>query len=269
MKPTQREIAYRHIRRKLIDGMLSSGARLSPVTLAEEIGISHTPVREAISQLESEGLVVYSAHRGAFVKNLTRRELVEVIDIRTTLECHAAAEAARRISPDQLRELDERWLDFCQIMAAIVDADNRDMAERSAAWSLADLRFHMVLFRAAGNRLALRVIEDNRIMTLMFCRRVESPGILEDRSADHEKNFQVHKDIHDAVCRRDPKAARRAMAMHMRRARKNLLDHFDGMPRPRESESRLPEDFPESARDAVLAIVRGQQPVDGTGHSSK
>lgn len=269
MKPTQREIAYRHIRRKLIDGTLPGGARLSPVALASEIGVSHTPVREAIGQLESEGLVVCSAHRGAFVKKLSRRDLVEVIDIRTTLECHAAAEAARRINADQLRELDGRWQELCQVMAALVDADGPELADRAAAWSLADLQFHMVLFRAAGNRLAMRVIEDNRIMTMMFGHRVDWPKVLADRTLDQQLNFRVHKDIYDAIRRRDPKAARRAMAAHMRRARKNLLGRFDWLQQPRESESHLERDYPESVREAVRAIVRGQQAVDGTRQAAK
>jgi DNA-binding GntR family transcriptional regulator len=269
VKTTQREIAYRHIRRRLIDGSLCSGAKLSPVALAEDIGISHTPVREAISQLESEGLVVCSAHRGAYVRKLTRRELVDVIDMRTTLECHAAAEAARRISPAQLHELGDRWQDLCQFMAALANVDDSKLSEQATAWTLADLQFHMVLYRAAGNRLALRVIEDNRIMTMMFGHHVDLPKMVEDRISDREKNFQVHKDIFDAVRLRDPKAARRAMAVHMRRARKNLLAGFDWAPQPSDSESNLLRDYPESVQEAIRTIVHDHQTDKNSNLSAK
>jgi DNA-binding GntR family transcriptional regulator len=256
MKPSQREIAYRHIRRRLIEGTLTTGARLSPVALAGEIGISHTPVREAISQLQSEGLVVHSSHRGAFVKALTRHELVEVIDLRTTLECHAAAEAARRIDPDQLRELDERWQDFCRANEACDLATDVELEELGPKFHLADLCFHMVLLRAAGNRLAMRVIEDNRIMTMMFGHRTDSPKSWADRGVWRDANLQVHKDIFEAVRRHDPKAARRAMAIHMHRAGKTMLARFDWLQQPPDSNSSLLRDFPDSLREAIRSIER-------------
>ena len=91
MKFTQRENAYQQIRQRLLDGGLPAGVRLSPTALAREIGISHIPVREAITQLQSEGLVVHFAHRGTFVKGMDRQELVDMIEIRSVLECYAAA----------------------------------------------------------------------------------------------------------------------------------------------------------------------------------
>ena len=68
--------AYEHIRQKLFDGNLEEGDRLSPVELGAEIGVSHIPVREVITQLASEGLVVQGARQGAFVKQMQRQELL-------------------------------------------------------------------------------------------------------------------------------------------------------------------------------------------------
>ena len=112
MKQTQRENAYHHIRQKLLAGDLPAGGRISAAAMAREMGISHIPVREAISQLRSEGLIVHQSHRGAFAKVMSRIELADLIEFRAVLEGHAAAQAARRISPAQLRELDERWHDL-------------------------------------------------------------------------------------------------------------------------------------------------------------
>jgi DNA-binding GntR family transcriptional regulator len=255
---TQREQAYQHIRRRLIEGSLSTGARLSPTALAREIGMSHTPVREAISQLKSEGLVVHTAHQGAFVRQPTRHELVEIVDIRTTLECNAAVQAARRIGREHLQELDERWQDLCQAIQAFNTPPDGGEDQLGVRWVLADLQFHMVLLRAAGNRLAMRIIEDHRIMTMMFGYRTGSPEDLTNRFGNCNKNLQIHRDIYDAVRRRDPKAARRAMAIHMRRAGKNILARFDWLQRPRDPESSLLRDYPESLREAVRAIECGE-----------
>src|SRR5271169_1260355 len=94
--------AYEHIRKRLLSGDLAPGASLSPALLAKEIGISHTPVREAISQLESEGLVERLPRLGARVRLIDRRELEELFELRETLEADAAAWAAERISEEQI-----------------------------------------------------------------------------------------------------------------------------------------------------------------------
>ena len=80
--PTLKQRAYRYIRQAMSEGVLSAGDRLSPAALAKEIGISHIPVREAISQLYSEGLVEQLPRRGAFVRRPGREELVELIAIK-------------------------------------------------------------------------------------------------------------------------------------------------------------------------------------------
>jgi DNA-binding GntR family transcriptional regulator len=256
-QPTQRELAYEHIRRKLIEGALSTGARLSPTALAREIGMSHTPVREAISQLQSEGLVVQTAHQGAFVRQPTRHELVDIIEIRTTLECAAVAQAARRIDREQLREFDERWKELHRAIEALRALPDAREGRLETDWALADLQFHMMLLRAAGNRLAMRIIEDHRIMTMMFGNRTGSLETLSGWEDECVQNLQVHRDIYDAVRRRDAKAARRAMIVHMRRARKNILSQFDRSQRPSDA-GRGFLAAPESLRQAIRAIERGE-----------
>jgi len=259
---TQRELAYRHIRRKLIEGALPTGARLSPTALAREIGMSHTPVREAISQLQSEGLVVQTAHQGAFVRQPTRHELVEIIEIRTTLECAAAAQAARRIDGGQLRELDQHWNELQRSIEALKTSPDARSDRLETDWALADLQFHMMLLRAAGNRLAMRIIEDHRIMTMMFGNRTAPPETLPAPPEERDANLQVHRDIYDAVRRHDPKAARRAMAIHMRRAGKNILAHFDRLQRPRDPDGSFLAECPEALLRALRAIERGES-TDG------
>lgn len=254
MKQTQREYAYRHIRRKLAEGTLSAGERLSPAALAREIGVSHIPVREAISQLHSEGVVVHVAHRGAFVKGADRRDLVDLIEMRTLMECHAVGQAAQRISVAQLQELDQRWAGMCRAAEAFDVPSGADLCEPLRNWLLADLPFHMVLLRAAGNRRVIRVIEETRVMTHMFGYRTDSPAAWANPAAFGTTNLRLHKDIYEAVRRHDAKAARRAMAVHMRRAGKNMLARFDWLQRQSDPASALVGDFPESVRETVRDI---------------
>ena len=256
MKQTQRERAYHHIRRKLAQGDLPAGVRLSPAALAGEIGVSHIPVREAISQLRSEGLIVHVAHRGAFVKGADRQDLVDLVELRMLLECHAAARAARRISSVQLQELEERWKALCRMAEAFHVPPRTDLREPLREWLLVDLAFHTVLLRAAGNRRVIRVIQDMHIMTQMFGYRTDPPAAWADPAAFAAENLRVHEDIYEAVRGHDPKAARRAMVAHMRRAGKNMLARFDWLQRQEGLDSSSVGDFPESMRELVRGIQR-------------
>lgn len=255
VKQTQREHAYQYVRRKLMEGAFPAGTRLSPIALAREIGTSHTPVREAISQLQSEGLIEYSAHRGAFVKEGDRHDLVDLIEMRTIVECQAASLAARRISPVQLQELDEAWEGLCRTATKFDIPPGTDPRPPLQEWLLHDLVFHMVLIRAAGNRHLLRVIEDLRIMTQMFGYRSDPPAAWKDPVTFVTGNLRVHQDVYEAVRRRDSKAARRAMMVHMRRARRNLLSRFDWLQRQDSLNSALAKEFPDSVRDLVHDVA--------------
>src|SRR5690554_6680547 len=113
---TQKQRAYDFIREKLIAGELHPGTRLSDVALSKEIGVSRTPVREAINQLASEDLVELVPHNGAFVKVPDEQELVELYDVRQLLETYAVTRAAAQINPGNLRKLEE----MIDLMDAII-----------------------------------------------------------------------------------------------------------------------------------------------------
>ncbi len=151
MPLTLKQHAYQVILDKLMAGSLAPGVRLSDDALARELGISRSPIREAISQLSTEGLVEYRPRSGAYVKALSRREYEELYDIREALEGHAAAKAAERISGADLGELTE----LVAAMRAIA-CECRDAAPGTAGAELTerflsnDLRFHLAILRAPG-----------------------------------------------------------------------------------------------------------------------
>jgi DNA-binding GntR family transcriptional regulator len=109
------DIAYRQIRRAIITGELRSGDKLQEARLAELIGVSRTPVREALSRLGAEGLVVMERYRKTTVAHFTEKDVVERFRLRAMLEGHAAGRAATRITPAQLAELEaiEEKLEAC------------------------------------------------------------------------------------------------------------------------------------------------------------
>lgn len=252
VKITQRETAYLTIRDRMVSGSLLPGARLSPAHLARDLGISHIPVREAISQLSTEGWVVHLAHKGAFVRRIERQELVDLIEMRSIMECHGASKAARHISKTQLAELDTRWEELCRIAAEFKQLPpGTDLRELLGEWLLADLSFHMVLLKAAGNRHVMRVMNEARMMTQMFGYRTDHPAAWTNPPSFAESNLAVHRAVYEAVRAQDAKAAKRAMLQHMKLARKNLLARFDWMQRQSDLAQAGAVEFPESMRELV------------------
>jgi DNA-binding GntR family transcriptional regulator len=272
VKVTQRENAYRHIRRKIASGESRAGERLYPAALAKEIGTSLIPVREAIGQLQSEQLVVHRPHRGFFVKEMERRDLLDLLEFRSDLECIAAARAARRISPAQMSELDRHWQDLCRVsrqMCRLLGERDisdpgtlKDLSRLTQENLLADLAFHTLLFRAAGNRRAFHAMEDAEVMLPLFGQRTDTPAEWADKGSVTrkiaEKVLELHKAVYEAIHRRDPKAARLAMRNHMQYTAKRRLARFDWLQR-QEHVSELALDLPESMSGMIEDVQRDEE----------
>jgi DNA-binding GntR family transcriptional regulator len=239
-----------------------AGERLYPAVLAQEIGISLVPVREAIGQLQSEGLIDHKPRQGIFVKEIKRRDLVDLIEFRTTLECAAAATAARRINAAQLRELDKRWQDLCRATKPFdvpPGTKLNDLNQLLQEWHLVDLAFHMLLFRSAGNLRSIRALEETHVIIQMFGQRVYNPTAWTDPAAYTAESLRFHGIVYEAVRQHDPKAARRAMMIHMQRTGKNLLTRFDWLQRHKDSIEARTDNFPDLMQEGVRDIQRRHQ----------
>ena len=105
MKSVNTDVAYEHIRKKILNGEYLPGRPLMTEVLAEEIGVSRTPVRDALRKLETDGLVSIQPHLGASVKKIQLKEFRELCDLRLALESHAAGLAARNRSDADLHEI--------------------------------------------------------------------------------------------------------------------------------------------------------------------
>lgn len=135
--------AYRQLLEDIRNGILLPGTRLRETELADRLGISRTPVREAIRQLEADGLVTHLPRQGATIRNLDHAEIVELYEMRAVLEGTAARLAARAASDIELAEL-----------AAL----NADMAAATAGPPARDMnrQFHRMLLDAARNRFLVK-----------------------------------------------------------------------------------------------------------------
>lgn len=218
-----RDRAYNHIRAKLISGGLRPGARLSNRVLANEIGMSFIPVREAISQLVSEGLVVHEPKLGCFVKELNRQEIAEWYDFREGLEVHAVLKTAETASHEQIDELQSYNDVLKQLINNFVAAETTHVAiDRIELLIAADAKFHMTILRIAGNRLLLKTISHIRMMTQVFVSREQTISIQRLM-----KTHKEHQGIIDALCKRDGELARKILTEHLRGGCERALNDFD------------------------------------------
>jgi DNA-binding GntR family transcriptional regulator len=143
---TLRGQAYDILKRQLLSGEMRPGERVNEVVMAARLGISRGPLREAIRNLEQEGLLIAAPHRGTFVRQLNQVEAAELQEVRLALETAAACRLAQRWTPEAKALLEDR-LENLRGM----HLDNSTLAERMSA----DLAFHEAICEASGNETLL------------------------------------------------------------------------------------------------------------------
>ena len=147
-----REIVFETLRGAIIDGTLKPGERLMEVQLAEDMGVSRTPVREAIRKLELEGLVLMIPRKGAYVSGISSKDIADVFEVRAALESLAAGLAAERITEQELEDLN-RFMVEVTINAEIGDLEKVIKS---------DTDFHDQIYRASRNSRLVQIINNLR-----------------------------------------------------------------------------------------------------------
>ena len=153
-----REVVCESLRNAISKGVLKPGERLMEIQLAEELGVSRTPVREAIRKLELEGYVVMLPRRGTYVSSLTIRDVNEVFEIRTSLESLAAALASERITDEEMDNLQRFLVQFAN------DIKSGDMEHIVDT----DMKFHDALYQASRNNRLVGIISNLRDQLTRF-----------------------------------------------------------------------------------------------------
>ena len=147
-----RDTVFNQLRLQILHGELKPGERLMEVALAERLGVSRTPVREAIRMLEQEGLAVLLPRRGAHVASIDNKQLEDMLEARRTLEAFTVNAACGRITKEQIEELREYNKDFKE---AVRSGDTVMMAD-------SDYIFHEAIAKAAGNSRIMEILQHLR-----------------------------------------------------------------------------------------------------------
>lgn len=202
-----REIVCEALRDAIQRGILQPGERLMEVQLAEELGISRTPVREAIRKLEQEGYVIMVPRRGTYVSSMSVRDVKEIFEIRSALESLSTVLAAMRIEPEELEKL--RAL-LTEIEGHIKRKDLDKIVET-------DIEFHGLLYQVSRNERLVAIISNLKDQLARFrTLSMSYPGRLQE-------TLQEHRAMVEAIANGDLDAARDAAERHMEQAEETLL----------------------------------------------
>ena len=156
-----RDVVFQTLRQAILKGELQPGERLMEIKLADTLGVSRTPIREAIRKLELEGLVVMIPRKGAAVANITEKDTKDVLEVRRTLEMFAVEVACERITEEQLNCLKEAAKAF---EAAKGSMDLIRIAET-------DIKFHEIIYEATQNERLVQML--NNLRENMYRYRIE------------------------------------------------------------------------------------------------
>ncbi|MFT5527594.1 MAG: DNA-binding GntR family transcriptional regulator [Pirellulaceae bacterium] len=230
---TLREQAYQYIQSRILSGEIVAGSRISELQLAEEMGISRTPIRSAIRELESEGLVEQVARYGTIVKKADRRDLAEIYETRVALEGYSAELAATQITPKDLGLLnalcDQMHAEIVEIQKTNQDRVSSEVLERFVR---ADIQFHMIILRATGNRRIMKSVSGSRLLAHW--------GHAIPHTASMLKRFwDEHRKVAHALRKGQSELARRLMIDHIRQAKDGALKIFDEIQANSDAEDAL------------------------------
>lgn len=194
-----RDVVFNTLREAILKGDLKPGERLMELQLASKLGVSRTPIREAIRMLEQEGLAVTMPRRGAEVAKMTLKDMEDVLEIREALDELAVRIACNKITEEQMKRLIEVKEAF---EASTKSGDVKKIAE-------ADVKFHDIIYEATDNPKLVTML--NNLREQVYRYRVEyikNPNNYPTLIAEHEA-------IVDGVKNRDVSKAAAAMHLHV------------------------------------------------------
>lgn len=213
----QGQSAYRQLLAEIRQGRLLPGARLRETELAERLGISRTPVREAIRQLEADGLVIHLPRQGASIRGLDHAEVIELYEMRGVLEGTAARLAARMALPVEIEELAAL---NAELAAAALGPPAQEM----------NRQFHRTLLDAARNRYLVKSVSAlQKTLLILGPTTLSEPERQAGAVAEHQA-------VIAALTARDPDAAERAMRAHVEAALKARIRGMRGRELPLEED---------------------------------
>jgi len=201
------EVVFEYLRTSILNGDLKPGERLMEIQLAEQLGVSRTPVREAIRKLEKEKFVEMIPRKGAYVADLTAKDILDVLEIRMIMEGFASSLAAKRMTKEEIDDLEQTLIDFNEFLE---DLDRPGMIEK-------DNEFHDKIFDATRNNKLIEIVQDLhdqfQRFRLIYFNEFDNFYDLRD----------WHQKIFDAIKTSDEEAAREYAEAHIREIQKSVV----------------------------------------------
>ena len=202
-----RDVVFNTLRKSILTGELKPGERLMEIHLANQLGVSRTPIREAIRKLELAGLVIMIPRRGAEVAQITEKSMKDVLEVRRALDALCAELACDRITVQETERLKNACEKFEQ---ETMTGDATTMAE-------ADVALHDIIVAATGNQRLIQLI--NNLSEQMYRYRFE---YIKDEN-QHNRLVEEHRIIYESIVHRDKEAAARAAKVHIDNQEKSII----------------------------------------------
>lgn len=194
-----RDVVFNTLRQAILRGELKPGERLMEIQLANKLGVSRTPIREAIRKLELEGLVLMIPRKGAEVAEITEKSLRDVLEVRRALEELAVQLVCEKITEEEIEELKAAAREFENVLK---DGDITKIAE-------ADVRFHDVIYMATDNQKLIQLL--NNLREQMYRFRVEYLK----REEVRPQLLTEHEEIIATIERREKDTATKVVCEHI------------------------------------------------------
>ncbi len=228
INPTSAQIVADTLRERILSGDMEPGTRIYESQLAEALGMSATPVREAIQRLADEGLIEFIPRRGTYVKQLTLRDAVEIAELREVLETFVFRKAACNITDDdlaRLKELHQAFHDAC------IKADGESAVQ-------ADIAFHDGVAQLANNERLRESLR--RLSALRACYHIAR---YKKDASEHFRDRDDHVPLLEALASRDPDIAEAAIREHVQNAHQRVIRWME--------DAREGPDSPKAVNDAA------------------
>ena len=205
-----RDVVFNTLRDAILKGELVPGERLMEKQLAERMGVSRTPIREAIRKLELEGLVVMIPRKGAEVATITEKDIKDVLEVRAALEELAVKIACEKMTDEELEKLKQTMEEFYE---ASINREVDTLIQK-------DVEFHDIIFNATENEKLIQII--NNLREQIYRYRVEYIRKMEDFSV----LVKEHEQIVNHIENRNVKAAQTVAVQHIENQERAVIDIF-------------------------------------------
>lgn len=194
-----RDVVFNTLRQAILTGELKPGERLMEIHLANRLGVSRTPIREAIHKLELEGLVTMIPRRGAEVAQITEKSMNDVLEVRRALDALCVELACDRITSEELEQLKNACEEFEQ---AVKTKDIKKIAQ-------ADVALHDIIVQATGNQRLIQLVLN--LSEQMYRYRFE---YIKDTS-QHQNLIEEHRIIYRSIVNKEKETAAQAAMVHI------------------------------------------------------